>query len=69
LEYETIIHDGPVFLGDTIYGETEILDKRETSKGNWGIIYVESRAHNQRGEQVLTFSRRFLVAKEEPKGT
>ena len=69
LEYEKIIHDAPVFLGDTIYAETEILDKRETSKGNRGIIYVESRAFNQRGEQVLTFRRRFLVAKEEPRGT
>lgn len=63
LEYEKITHDGPVFLGDTIYAETEILDKRETSKGDRGVIHVESRAFNQRGEQVLTFRRRFLVPK------
>ena len=63
LEYEKITHDGPVFLGDTIYAETEILDKRETSKSDRGIIHVESRAFNQRGEQVLTFRRRFLVPK------
>ena len=69
LEYEKIIHNAPVFLGDTIYAETEILDKRETSKGNRGIIHVESRAFNQRGERVLTFRRRFLVAKQGPEGT
>ncbi len=63
LDYEKITHDGPVFLGDTIYAETEILDKRETSKGDRGIIHVESRAFNQRGEQVLTLRRRFLVPK------
>ena len=69
LEYEKITHDGPVFLGDTIYAETEILDKRETSKSDRGIIHVESRAFNQRGEQVLTFRRRFLVPKGQAKGT
>ena len=63
LEYEKIVHDGPVFLGDTIYAETEILVKRETSKGDRGIIHVESRAHNQHGEQVLTLRRRFLVGR------
>ena len=64
LEYEKIVHNGPVFLGDTIYAETEILGKRETSKGDRGIIHVESRAHNQHGEQVLTSKRRrFLVGK------
>ena len=69
LEYEKIIHDGPVFLGDTIYGETEVLDKCETSKGNRGIIFVESRAYNQLGKRVLTFRRHFLVPKEESKLT
>ncbi len=63
LEYEKVTHDGPVFLGDTIYAETEILDKRETSRGDRGIIYVETRAFNQRDEKVLTLRRRFLVPK------
>ena len=61
LEYEKVTHGGPVFLGDTVYAETEVLDKRETSRGGRGIIYVETRAFNQRGEQVLTLRRRFMV--------
>ncbi len=65
LEYERITHDGPVFLGDTIYAESEILEKRETSRGNRGIIYMETRAYNQRSEQILTLRRRFLVPKRE----
>ena len=65
LEYEKITHDGPVFIGDTLYAETEILDKRETSKGSRGIIYLETRGINQRGEKILTVRRRFLVPKRE----
>jgi acyl dehydratase len=64
LEYEKITHDGPVFIGDTLYAETEILNAQETSKGNRGIIYVETRGINQRGEKILTVRRRFLVPKE-----
>ncbi len=66
LEYERITHDGPVFHGDTIYAESEVLDIRESrSRPDRGIVYIESRAHNQRGEQVLTLRRRFLVKKRE----
>ena len=65
LEYEKITHDGPVFIGDTLYAETEILDTQETSKGNRGIIYLETRGINQRGEKILTVRRRFLVPKRE----
>ena len=64
LEYEKITHDAPVFQGDTIYGESEILDVRESrSRPDRGIVYMESRAFNQHGEKVVTLRRRFLVAK------
>jgi acyl dehydratase len=64
LEYEKITHDGPVFEGDTIYGESEILEVRESrSRPDRGIVYIESRGINQREEQVLTLRRRFLVNK------
>ena len=64
LEYERITHDGPVFQGDTIYAESEVLEVRESrSRPDRGIVYLESRAFNQRDEQVLTLRRRFLVPK------
>ena len=64
LEYERITHDGPVFQGDTIYAESEVLEVRESkSRPDRGIVYLESRAFNQREEQVLTLRRRFLVPK------
>ncbi|MBM3948777.1 MAG: MaoC family dehydratase [SAR202 cluster bacterium] len=64
LEYEKVTHEGPVFQGDTIYGESEILEVRPTrSRPDRGIVYIESRGYNQRGEKVLTLRRRFLVPK------
>ena len=64
LEYENIKHLAPTFHGDTIYAETEVLDKRESqSKPDRGVVYVETRARNQRGEIVLTLRRRVLVPK------
>ena len=64
LEYERITHDAPVFQGDTIYGESEILEVRESrSRPDRGIVYMESRGFNQRGMKVLTLRRRFLVPK------
>ena len=64
LDYECIKHLNPVFIGDTIYVRTKVLDKRESkSKNDRGIIYVESIAYNQRGEDVLSFRRHVLIKK------
>lgn len=64
LGYEDVQHVGPTFHGDTIYAETTVLDKRESeSKADRGIVYVETRGFNQRGETVLTLRRRVLVPK------
>lgn len=42
----------PVFIGDTVRGESEILEKRETSKPDRGILVQRVRVYNQRGEVV-----------------
>ena len=64
LEYESVKHLGPTFHGDTIYAETEILEKRESkSKNDRGILYVETRAWNQRDETILTLRRRVMIPK------
>ena len=65
LDYENITHDGPVFIGDTIYAETEILETHESrSKSDRGIIYVETKAFNQNDEKVLTFRRHALIMRK-----
>jgi acyl dehydratase len=62
LEYEKITHDAPVFQGDTIYAESEVLETRPSrSRPDRGTVYIESRAFNQDGERVLTLRRRFLA--------
>ena len=65
LGYEDVLHLNPVFLNDTIYVRTKILDKRESkSKMDRGIVYVESIAYNQNGIDVLSFKRHVLVKKK-----
>ncbi len=64
LEYEKIVHTGPTFHGDTIYAESEILEVTESrSRPDRGIVYIETTAHNNRDEKILTMRRRFLVPK------
>ena len=64
LEYETIKHLGPTFHGDTIYAETEILEKIESRSGkDRGVLYVETRAWNQKNEPVLSLRRKVMVPK------
>ena len=64
LDYEKIIHNAPVFIGDTLHAETEILEVRESrTKPDRGIIYVETRAYNQNNKKVLTLRRHILISK------
>lgn len=68
LLYENIDHLAPVFIGDTIYVKTTVLDKRESkSKNDRGVVYVESIAYNQNNENVLSFRRKVLIKKREVK--
>lgn len=64
LGYEDVRHLAPTFINDTIYVRTKILDKYESkTKKDRGIVYVETVAYNQRGEDVLSFRRKVLVKK------
>lgn len=65
LDYESINHLAPSFIGDTLYAKTEVLDKRESkSKNDRGIVYVETTGYNQDGTPVIRFRRHVLVKKE-----
>lgn len=66
LGYEQIEHLNPVYINDTIYAKTRVLDKTESkSKPDRGIVYVETVAYNQKGLEVLKFRRKVLVKKQE----
>jgi itaconyl-CoA hydratase len=52
----------PVFAGDTIRAETEVLEKRESqSRPDQGIVTVRTRGLNQRDEVVIEFERTVMV--------
>jgi acyl dehydratase len=53
-----------VFVGDTLWAESEILDKRASrSRPDVGIVQIRCRGINQRGEVVVEFRRTFMVGK------
>ncbi len=52
----------PVFVGDTIWAESEILELRESaSNPSVGIVTMRCRGVNQRGEVVIEFRRTFMA--------
>jgi itaconyl-CoA hydratase len=52
----------PVFAGDTIRAETEVLEKRESkSRPGQGIVTVRTRGLNQDDEVVIEFERTIMV--------
>ncbi len=54
----------PVFEGDTIYSQSEVLTTRESrSRPNVGIVTVKTSGYNQEGEIVITFKRTIMVYK------
>ena len=54
----------PVFAGDTLYGESEVLEKRESkSRPTAGLVTVRTIGKNQDGKIVCEFERTVLVAK------
>lgn len=64
LEVESLQHKAPFFHGDTLYAETKVLDKKESSsKPDRGVVTVETRGYNQDGVEVLYFRRKVMVPK------
>jgi acyl dehydratase len=62
LSWDAIKLPNPVFEGDTLWAETEVLDVRGSrSNPNVGIVCVRTRGINQRGEVVIEFRRAFMV--------
>lgn len=55
----------PVYPGDTLTADSEVIGLRQASKGDAGIVYVRTRGTNQKGQEVLTFVRWVMVAKRD----
>lgn len=64
LGWKEIKLTAPVFVGDTLYAESEVLDKRESqSRPTAGLVSVRTLGKNQDGVVVCTFDRTILVPK------
>jgi acyl dehydratase len=64
LGWKDIRLTAPVFIGDTLYAESEVLAKRESkSRPTQGVVTVRTTATKQDGTVVMTFERTVLVPK------
>jgi len=64
LGWDEVRLPAPVFEGDTIYSQSEVLEARESrSRPNVGIVTVATTGYNQAGTTVITFRRTVMVYK------
>ena len=64
LGYDSVVFERPLFPGDSLYAESEVLEKRESaSKPDRGIVAIETRGYNQAKERIIVLRRRYLVPK------
>jgi itaconyl-CoA hydratase len=62
LGWREIVLEAPVFVGDTLYAETEIIDKRlSRSRPHNGIVTCRTSGLNAVGRRVMHYTRSFLV--------
>ena len=55
----------PVWPGDTLRAESEVVGLRQNSNGKSGIVWVRTRGINQHGEAVLSYVRWVMVRKRD----
>ena len=68
--YSDVKFPNPVFIGDTIYTETEVVSKRlSKSRPNAGLVEFETRGVNQRDEIVVVLKRTGLMLLKTPPET
>ncbi len=64
LGWDEIRLPNPVFEGDTVYSQSEVLSKRESqSRPEVGIVTVRTTGYKQDGKVVVTFNRTLMVYK------
>ena len=64
LSYDKIIHLKPVFINDTLYAFSKILNVAHTKKNNYSTVEVSTYAKNQKGKKVISFMRKILLKRK-----
>lgn len=66
LGWDEITLPHPVFPGDTLYSESEVVEKRASkSRPGQGVVKVETRGYNQHGDIVIRYRRSVMVWKRD----
>ncbi|WP_424933161.1 MaoC family dehydratase [Amaricoccus macauensis] len=55
----------PVYPGDTLSSESEVIGLKQNSNGRTGVVYVRTTGTNQRGEAVMSYCRWVMVRKRD----
>ena len=63
LGYAEVHFVRPVYVGDTVSLESDVIGLKENSNGKSGNVYVHSRGYNQHGELILSLKRWVMVKK------
>ena len=64
LGYDKVNHPNPVFHGDTLYAESEVLDKRESrSHPEYGIVRLKQTGRKADGTVVVELERTVMFLK------
>jgi len=65
LSYEKVVHPNPVFHGDTLYAESEVLDKRlSQSRPNVGIVRLKHIGRKADGTVVIELERTVMFLRK-----
>jgi len=64
LEIDRLRHERPTFIGDTLYARSTVLDLAVSSRGDRGVVTVETLGANQRGDTVCSYTRKVLVPRK-----
>ena len=66
LGWDEVRIPAPVFVGDTLYAQTEVLAKRESkSRPQMGVLTIKTTGFRSDGTVIMTFKRSLLVYKRE----
>ncbi len=65
LGYERVVHPNPLFHGDTVYAETEVMAMRESrSRPDVGIVHLKHWGKKPDGTVVVEFERTVMFLKK-----